>query len=88
MAAIFDPGLTGRHAQLLARARKTNRDRDRSEREAGFASPDSGDLASWLRTIAQALAAGIAQEDWNAVAEGLAMLQDAELSVRHDHENR
>jgi hypothetical protein len=64
------------YAQLMKRAAETNARRDKMEREAGFAAPPDSDQQGYLRTVQSALECGILMEDWNAVAEGAAMLAD------------
>ena len=65
-----------RARELIVRARATNTRRDRDEAVAGFANPLMGPVDLSIRTIICALMAGIVTSDWNAVAEGYAMLCD------------
>ena len=74
---------------LMKTARETNRRRDDAEHQVGYAGPSnniaqiraeaifSTDLKMLLRTASLAIECGIRTDDWNAVAEGLAMLDDA-----------
>jgi hypothetical protein len=79
----FSPGASKRYRRLLAKARQTNARRDADDREGGKAgAPGDCPLDLHLRTAISALAAGMDAGDWDCVAEGLAMLQDAELRAR------
>lgn len=62
---------------LLAKARKTNAERDKVD---GGENRLPLDVA--LRTAIMALCVGLNRRDWETVAEGLALLQDAELRAR------
>lgn len=64
------------YEELMAKARKTNQSRSRSEHKAGFASPEDCDPGHHIRTVMTAIQCGIEVKDWNAVAEGQAMLED------------
>ena len=59
---------------ILRKARKTNERRNQLERNVGFASPRDLPLGDQLRTVYFAIECGIKTEDWDCVAEGLAML--------------
>jgi hypothetical protein len=75
--------MTQKHFEyLLAKARKTNADRDRMEHKAGFATPTEGPLDGQLRTVIIALVAGLQSEDIAASFEALAMLIDIENNLR------
>jgi hypothetical protein len=60
--------------QIMARAERTNLDRDRDERMWGFASPGDCDDALLMRTAVDALQAGLVRRDWDCVAEAADML--------------
>jgi len=75
-------------SELLAKARKTNKERDASDHKAGFASPDIT-VQDHVRTAMCAIGCGVSfisanknREGATAIAEGLAMLEDAELLLR------
>lgn len=68
--------------RLLAKARRTNGERDAIDRRHGLASPGDLPVAEQFRVILDALFAGLATRDWPCVAEGAAMLQDLEASAR------
>lgn len=61
---------------IMAKARTTNASRSASERRAGFSSLESGPPREFARTAMLAIEAGIKSQDWDCVAEGLAMLED------------
>lgn len=82
MSALYEPTNTPRAKALLRRARTTNRRRDSDEHKAGFANPHECDFATWLRNIISALVCALETGDVHALAEGVAMLQDAEASIR------
>ncbi len=63
------------YERLMAQARKTNAERDEEEREVGFAAPGDSGPFDLLRTAALAIECGIRTNDWKAVAEGQAMLE-------------
>ena len=68
-------------ARLLAKARRTNAQRDAGERAHGFAVP--GDAGVWqhLRMAMQALEAGIRIGDVDCLAEGYVMLEQIEQAI-------
>lgn len=68
---------TKRVNKLLALAHRTNARRDRLERKWGMAAPSDCSLKLHLRTVEQALMAGITVEDWEVIAEGIDMLIQA-----------
>jgi hypothetical protein len=78
----YEPSYGKRAKGLLRKARNVNRSRDAIERNHGHAAPGDCPLGVHLRTILEALMAGLEMQDWNCVAEGVAMLQDAEFAVR------
>lgn len=57
-------------------AAKTNLHRDKHERKLGFAAPGDSGMLSYLRNVDSALTCGLELDDWDAVAEGTAMLRD------------
>jgi hypothetical protein len=61
--------------KLVAKAERTNKERDEMEREAGLGTPTSGDDAALLRTAMCALVAGMEMSDLDCVAEGYVMLR-------------
>ncbi len=63
--------------KLLALAHKTNTRRDKLDRKLGMAAPPDCPLKLHLRTVEQALMAGITIEDWEVIAEGIDMLIQA-----------
>jgi hypothetical protein len=63
------------YEELMQKARKTNAERDEIDRKAGFATPGDGASILLLRTAMSAIETGIVTNDWNSVAEGLAMLE-------------
>lgn len=75
-------------AKLIAEARERNAERDGFDRSTGFAAPPDCGIDGLLRTAVSAICSGIAtrkrtpESSWECVAEGLAMLQDAELLLR------
>ena len=82
MSERFEPTDNERCRKLLAGAREANAKRDKIERDVGFAAPPDTPLDLHLRTAISAIVCGIITEDWVPVAEGLAMLQDAEVRAR------
>jgi hypothetical protein len=64
------------YQELMAKARKTNKERELIELKSGYRSPDPKNNIDILRTIMLAIACGIKLGDWNAVAEGQAMLEE------------
>ena len=60
----------------MAKARKTNLMRDSADKEVGSVPPSEASLLEHLRTAMFAIEAGIQTDDWNAVAEGQAMLEE------------
>jgi hypothetical protein len=61
---------------------KHNAKMDEVDRSAGSAAPADCTLDLQLRIVISAVVAGITGQDWDCVAQGLAILQDVELSVR------
>jgi hypothetical protein len=85
---VFDCGGGENYRRLIQAARRTNAERDAQDREVGSAAPEDCSLDLHLWTAVSAITAGIQTEDWSCVAEGLAMLQDAELRVRSQSQSR
>lgn len=79
---LFEPGRGRRYRILMKRARRTNEQRDLADRSNGFAAPSDGPPAVFLRNAISAITCGIETEDWSSVAEGLDMLQKAEVTAR------
>jgi hypothetical protein len=69
-------------AALVAKARRTNRERDEIDRGAGFAAPGSGPVYLQVRTVMSALDAAMREESWDAVAEGYAMAEEVDRRLR------
>ena len=87
MEKIFESGGGPQYQALILRARIVNAERDEEERAVGFAAPCSDlrsleGISSAMRTAISAIVCGIDLDDWNAAAEGLAILQDVEVSIR------
>ena len=73
-------------AELLAKARKTNKKGDASDHKRGLASPDIS-VSVHLRTAICAIGSGLStingdKNSVDCIAEGLAMLEDIELLLR------
>jgi hypothetical protein len=79
---FYEPIHGDTYDRLMKKARRTNQERDWSERKSGWTAPGDGDLAEHLRDAICAIAAGLNSGDWPAVAEGLDMLQQAEVRAR------
>ena len=62
--------------RLMRKARQTNAWRDRADRANGFAAPVDTPGPVLLGTVAAAIECGVRMQDWNNVAEGLAMAED------------
>ncbi len=81
---LYDPtGSAPRAQMLLRRARKHNDVLDAIDRKSGHATPMDCPPDMQLRTVMDALTCGIETRSWSAVAEGLALLQNMELHIRH-----
>lgn len=72
--------------KLMAAARKTNQERDGTDRAVGVAAPGDGPLSLYLTTAMQAIECGIMTDDWACVAEGQAMLEEIEKQLRGDEQ--
>lgn len=79
---IFDPGHSDSYQKVMKKARRTNKQRDRTDKANGFASPGDGTLDQFLRNAISAIVCGLEMAEWSCVAEGLDMLQQAELRSR------
>ena len=76
-----------RAKKLLDAARQHNTEFDAIDRAHGLATPADAGLLEVIRVVIQAAISGMEREDWPCVAEGVVMLQDAELQLR-TQENR
>jgi len=65
------------YEELIAKAKATNLERDIIDRQSGYTAPSDRGLIPHLEVVSAAIEAGIRMDDWNCVAEGLVMLQDA-----------
>ena len=70
------------HSSALLRARATNASRDAIDLDSGFGPPGSACHAEHLRCAMAAIGAGLLTRSPECVYEGIAMLQDIELSLR------
>lgn len=61
--------------QLIAKARKTNAQRDRSEARSGLVPLSKAPAEEIIRTAMEAIKAAIVTEDWETAAEAYAMLE-------------
>jgi hypothetical protein len=66
----------------LETARRVNAERSASERRMGMQPLEQAPLALFLRTVIQALIAGLETGDRTCTAEGIALLQWLEVQVR------
>ena len=76
------------YEKLLIEARKTNTERDASDRVSGFAAPGDASVLVLLDTAAAAIRAGITTDDFETVAEGQAMLLGAIQALRNRTEEK
>jgi hypothetical protein len=67
---------------LMKKARKTNESRDKEEEQVGYLNPSEGLWSMRIATAISAIECGIKVNDWNAVAEGQAMLEKLVADVR------
>lgn len=65
------------YEKIMNQARKTNNDRDKSEKSSGFSAESDLHPYANIRTAMMAIQAGITIEDWSAIAEGQAILEMA-----------
>lgn len=63
------------YEKLIVKARKTIKHQERIEREMGLIAPGDWGSFDLLRTAFMAIRCGIETDDWDAVAEGQAMLE-------------
>ena len=84
MSNFHDP----KALEILARARATNRHRDKLDRKNGFAAPSDCPVDVALGTAMGAIYAGLSSSDWNCIAEGYAMLEDVATMLETDGVNR
>lgn len=82
MTERFELPMTKENERLMQDARNTNHNRDLVDRKNGFAAPGDTTIDLHLRTAISAISTGVNMRDWTCVAEGLAMLQDAEVRAR------
>lgn len=61
----------------LSKVKATNRSLDAVDREAGLATPAGAGLLAHLATALEAIKAGGVLGDWDCVAEGVLILEDA-----------
>lgn len=79
---IYEPAVqSAAYKRLMDKARRTNRERDSLDRQNRGVAPVDMPLSMQLRTAIGALACGVSMQDWDCVAEGLDILQHAELQV-------
>ena len=71
---------------LVTRARKTNKQRSEDERQSGLTTPEGRGKLLLLQTAKVALWCGMSVSDWNAVAEGYAMLETLEAVLQIEEE--
>jgi hypothetical protein len=69
------------YQELMAQARKTNKERDQDERAVGFQAASDGTPDLQLRTAMSAIECGIKIEDWSCIAEAQAMLEHLHFIV-------
>jgi hypothetical protein len=74
--------------QVLAKARAVNAGRDADERAMGLKAASDADAFELLGVALAAIEAGVSRDDWNAVAEGLAMLHQVREKVVRINEER
>jgi hypothetical protein len=67
---------------LLRKAEKTNADLDLTEHAVGFTPPGDDLPDGTMRTVITALHVALQLDDWNIVAEALAMVVNYEQSIR------
>ncbi len=69
-------GINKEFTDIMARARTTNRERDLIEKACDVPVPRDCGPAAYLTAAIDAIECGVMVRQWDAVAEGLAMLQD------------
>lgn len=65
-----------RARRLIREAYLTNEVRGAQDHRMGFAAPEDGPADMTVRTIMEAVYAGLVTEDWAIIAEGYVMLGD------------
>lgn len=75
---VFRPAVSHRTTRRLSDARERVRLMDAHDHTPPHQCP----LDAHLRTVLQALLCGLDHEDFDVIAEGVAMLQDAEARAR------
>lgn len=63
------------YEKLMEKARATNAKRDNDDRLSGAGAPEDHGAWALLVTAIDAIKAGVVRDDWNAIAEGQAMLE-------------
>lgn len=81
---FFDVGQSATYEWLMAKARATNRERDKIDEANSGSVPLDEPLDQILRVVISAITAGIDTQSWHCVAEGLDMLQQAEVRARKE----
>lgn len=66
-----------RAAHRISAGRRRNQKRDKIDRQHSHAAPEDCPIDVQLRTVQQALIAGLGQDDWSCIEEATAMLEDA-----------
>jgi len=69
-------GVNKEFAAIMARARETNRERERTDRACNVPVPRDCGPGVYLTEAISAIECGVRVHDWEVVAEGLAMLED------------
>lgn len=69
-------GVNKKFAEIMDRARHTNRERNRTDKACDIPVPRDCGPAIYLSAAISAIETGVMTEDWDPVAEGLAMLED------------
>lgn len=62
--------------RLMEKARATNAERSKMDRQCTGGAPEDDSTEELARTAAMAIKCGMKMKDWDNVAEGLAMLDD------------
>lgn len=77
MSDRYRPAGTNKEfTDIMARARSTNRERDLIEKACNIPVARDSGPAAYLKAAIDAIECGVMVREWDAVAEGLAMLQD------------
>ena len=72
------------YQKLMDKARKTNEEYERIEKEGEFASPLNCSSFVCLRTVEVAIETGIKEMNWDCVAEGLDLLRNLLEKIEKD----